>query len=362
MQDTPHLHELTLTELTRLFADRGLPAHQARIVFRGLHRNSIRNLHEMPQASAACRRFLSSLGPLPVLSVEETQHAQDGTIKLRVRTPGGEVIETVVIPAGRRATVCVSCQAGCAVGCPFCFTGTMGLQRNLTAWEIVEQYRIASELLLTATEPPPDDRPRRSPVTNLVFMGMGEPLHNIRNVAQACRILNESVGAGLSRRHIVVSTAGVGNRIVDFWKEDVASLALSLHATTDDVRSRLVPLNQRWRVEDLREILLGIPWRNRETVTIAYLLLEGINDTQSDALRLARWCQGLPAKINLLEFNPVPAGGYKRASPEKLAAFRQWLHEYGAFNTLRRSRGSDVMAACGQLAGREQTIPPTNKQ
>ncbi|HYF52173.1 MAG TPA: 23S rRNA (adenine(2503)-C(2))-methyltransferase RlmN, partial [Planctomycetota bacterium] len=185
---------------------------------------------------------------------------------------------------------------------------------------------------------------------NIVFMGMGEPLHNEEAVLRACRIFNENLGAGFSRRHIVVSTAGVGARIRPLYDSGVASLAVSLHATTDEVRDKLVPLNRQCNLAALRKILRDIPWRSRESLTVAYLLLDGVNDTREDARRLREWCEGLPAKVNLLEFNPFPGSTFKRASPEKLAQFRQWLHDEGLFNTHRRSRGDDVMAACGQLA------------
>lgn len=217
----------------------------------------------------------------------------------------------------------------------------MKLQRNLEPWEITEQFRLASQ-----------HAPR--PITNLVFMGMGEPFHNEAHVLQACRIFGEDIGAGFSRRHIVVSTAGVGNRIRPFWETGAASLSLSLHATTDEVRNTLVPLNRRWNLDALRKILLDIPWRKNETITIAYLLLSGVNDSQADAQRLADWCRGLPAKVNLLDFNAFPGGTYAKVSDSQRAAFRQWLHDYGVFHTLRHSRGDDVMAACGQLAARRR--------
>jgi 23S rRNA (adenine2503-C2)-methyltransferase len=242
------------------------------------------------------------------------------------------------------------------VGCAFCHTGTLGLKRNLEPWEIVEQFRIASEVL--RDEVHSITRSPDHPITNVVFMGMGEPLHNMDNVVQACRIFGEGVGAGLSRRHIVVSTVGVGNKLRQFWETGVASLAISLHATTDELRAQLVPVSRQWDLAALRQILLDIPWRSRESVTIAYLLLDGVNDTHADAQRLAKWLAGMPAKLNLLEFNPYPGSCYRRAGPEKLAAFRQWLYELGVFNTLRHSRGGDVLAACGQLAGRVSFSPP----
>jgi 23S rRNA (adenine2503-C2)-methyltransferase len=373
--------------LTQAFERNGLSAHQAAQCFKGLHRLGLRDIAAIPELSDKARAFLKTFGALPTLTIDDAHRASDGTVKLRVKTSGGELVESVLIPAKERLTLCVSSQAGCAAACGFCHTGTMGLLRNLHAWEILEQFRLATDYwranapgetdsLLQrrkGAKDAPEEIPsplvgerreeraarvrseglrarEKSPVTNIVFMGMGEPLHNELNVTQSCRILNDDIGPGFSRRHIVVSTAGVGNRIAPFWGQQVASLAVSLHATTDAVRDAIVPLNKQWNLAALKKILLEIPWSNRESVTIAYLLLDGVNDTQDDARRLGEWIQGLPAKVNLLEFNPFPGSGFKRASPEKLAAFRQWLNDFGVFNTLRQSRGQDAMAACGQLA------------
>ncbi len=350
---SPVLSSLLLPELTALFERSGVSAFQARLVFQALHRHGTIVPAEMSEVSAAGRRFLETLPPLPSVAIDEALHAQDGTIKLRIKLPRGEAVEAVIIPANGRLTLCVSSQVGCAAACSFCHTGTMGLLRNLEAWEILDQVRVAQKYLTEKAAR--GEKPR---LTNLVFMGMGEPLHNEENVVRACRILTEGVGLGLSRRQIVVSTAGVGNRIRPFWENGVASLALSLHATTDEVRSRIVPLNKSWNLAELRRILLEIPWRPRETITIAYLLLDGVNDSKDDAERLAKWIEGLPVKVNLLEFNPFPGSGFNRSSPERLTEFRQWLHDLGVFNTLRHSRGDDVMAACGQLAtaGRKKRV------
>ncbi len=341
---------LTLQELTGEFARASLSAHQATLTFKAMHRHGALDAAQMPEISAACRKFLTSLPAVLRLSIEEALRAADGTIKLRVKTGSGHAVEAVVIPARRRLTLCVSSQAGCAAACAFCHTGTMGLLRNLETWEIVDQVRAAQAHLnqILDSEWLGPEVPRR--LTNVVFMGMGEPLHNEEPVVRACRILNDGAGLGLSRRHIVMSTAGVGNRIRPFWEQGVASLALSLHATTDEARTQIVPLNRSWNLAELKNILQSIPWRAHESVTIAYLLLDGVNDTQADAERLSQWVEGLPAKVNLLEFNPYPGATFNRSSHERLAQFRQWLYELGVFNTLRHSRGDDVMAACGQLA------------
>ncbi|MFH0939666.1 MAG: 23S rRNA (adenine(2503)-C(2))-methyltransferase RlmN [Planctomycetota bacterium] len=338
---------MPLSDLKTVFVTHGLSQHQAQLTFQAIHRHGELDYAKMDGVSDRCRSFLQSLPPLPSLRLEETRRAQDGAIKLRLTSPHFETkpstienqrsFESVIIPGPRRVTLCISCQIGCAAACAFCHTGAMGLTRNLAAWEIVEQVRVARSI--------------ERKIANLVFMGMGEPLHNETEVVQACRILNDDLGAGFSKRHITVSTAGVGDRIRSFWEQRVASLTISLHATTDAARDQLIPtLNRRWNLAALRRILLDIPWRHRETVTIAYLLLDGVNDTPDDAKRLADWCAGLPVKINLLEFNSFPSSSFRRASAEKLAAFRQRLRAYGLFNTLRRSRGDDVLAACGQLA------------
>ncbi len=339
------LPSLTRAELHDIFTANGLNAHQALLVFQALHRRGARALEAMPELSGASWRVLETLPPIPTLALDAVHRASDGTLKLRIAA-GGSAIEAVVIPSPARVTLCVSSQIGCAAGCTFCHTGTMGLLRNLDAWEIVEQVRLGNDAW--AREPGSSGRP----ISNLVFMGMGEPLHNEANVVKACRILGDPHGQRFSLRHLVVSTAGVGARIRPFWELGVGALAVSLHATTDAVRGQIVPLNRLCGVDELRRILLDIPWRNRESVTIAYLLLEDVNDSQDDARRLAEWVEGLPAKINLLEFNPYPGSAFRRSSPERLAAFRQWLHDHGVFNTLRRSRGEDAMAACGQLAAR----------
>mgnify|MGYP000440743184 CR=1 FL=1 len=337
--DSPHepLHSLPLGELTAFFEEAGLSSHQARTTFQALHRLGIRSPEKMTEISSACRAFLKTLPPLAELRVDTAHTASDGTVKLRLLTPSNDAVESVIIPGPHRVTLCVSSQVGCAAGCTFCHTGTMGLLRNLSAWEIVDQHRLASQH--TA-----------NPITNIVFMGMGEPLHNEASVTQALRILGEPVGAGFSKRHLVMSTAGVGNRIRPFWEQKVASLSLSLHATTDETRDAIVPLNKQWNLAALKQILLEIPWRRNEFVFIAYLLLEGVNDSRADAERLAAWTAGLPAKVNLLEFNPYPGSHFGRTSETQRREFRHWLDEFGVFNTLRISRGDDVMAACGQLA------------
>ena len=368
VRDIP-LQALSRAELERLFVSRGLKAHQARLAFQNLHRRGARKLDEFSGLSAAALRFLESLPALPELQLESLVRSADGTLKLRIGIPARAAnaagvpnsassattatvaltsIEAVIIPSPKRVTLCVSSQAGCAAACSFCHTGTMGLWRNLEAWEIVEQHRLASRVWAREG----GGFARDNGISNIVFMGMGEPLHNEEQVVRACEILGDAHGAAFPVRRLVVSTAGVGARIRPFWERGVGALAVSLHATTDALRDQLVPMNRQCNLSQLRQILLEIPWRNRESLTVAYLLLEDVNDSREDARRLADWTAGLPAKINLLEFNAFPGSQFKRASAERLTRFRRWLDERGAFHTLRQSRGSDAMAACGQLAGK----------
>ena len=341
------LHALTLDELSERFQTAELHPLQAKRVFQGLHRQGVRALDEIPELSRYTREFLAGFAPLPTLKLETVLRSEDGTLKLRLLTLEDEAIEAVVIPSANRVTLCVSSQVGCAAGCSFCHTASMGLLRNLEAWEIVDQHRIAQAVWER-------ERSENQPawITNLVFMGMGEPLHNEAAVVQACRIFGEPLGLGFPPRRLVVSTAGVGPRIRPLWELNIAALAVSLHSTDDAVRDRLIPLNRLCNVAQLREILLALPWRNHESLTVAYVLLEGVNDTEADARGLAAWVQGLPAKVNLLEFNPFPGTAYRRSSTERFQAFRGWLRELGVFNTVRHSRGGDAMAACGQLAAK----------
>jgi 23S rRNA (adenine2503-C2)-methyltransferase len=252
----------------------------------------------------------------------------------------GRRVQSVVMPDGDRLTLCVSTQVGCGFGCAFCLTGTMGLARNLSAGEIVGQVWAARASL-----------PAGARLTHVVFMGMGEPLANYAATVKALRTLVAPLGFGFSPRRITVSTVGLVKGLERLARENLrVNLAVSLHATTDDVRSRLMPVNRGWGLDDLLAACRRFPLPVRQRMTFEYTLLDGVNDSAEDARRLARRLQGLRAKVNLIPFNEWPGAAFRRPAPERILAFQRALLDAGLTATIRWSKGEDVGAACGQLA------------
>jgi 23S rRNA (adenine2503-C2)-methyltransferase len=277
--------------------------------------------------------------------MDAVQEARDGTRKLRFRTADGRAIESVLIPddkEGRdKLTLCVSSQVGCALDCAFCATATLGFGRHLSAGEIVEQVYRATRL------------GGRRP-TNLVFMGMGEPMHNFDNVARALALLHHPWGAAFSPRRITVSTVGVVPGIEKLGALSPApNLAISLNATTDEVRDRLMPVNRRWPIAALLEAARRFPLTHGRRVTFEYVLLAGVNDTDADAARLPRLLRGIPTKVNLIPWNPFAGPAFARPSAERIRTFQERLRAGGLPVYIRTPRGDDIDAACGQLAARE---------
>jgi 23S rRNA (adenine2503-C2)-methyltransferase len=272
------------------------------------------------------------------------ERSADGATKLLLRT-GGDLIEAVHMPrqvvAGRRVTLCISSQVGCAMGCGFCATASMGFIRHLSAGEIVAQVLVAVQAL----------GPRHPSELTLVFMGMGEPLHNLRRVAKAIEVLCDPAGLGVSARRITVSTSGLVPQIDELGALAVRPLlAISLNATTDERRRELMPINRRYPLAELRAALQRFPLRPRERITVEYVLLEGVNDTLDDAQRLLEFCEAFPHHINLIPFNPHAHASYRPPTEEQLERFTRVLVDRGpGVVTIRRSRGQDVQGACGQL-------------
>jgi 23S rRNA (adenine2503-C2)-methyltransferase len=265
-------------------------------------------------------------------------HSTDGTCKLELRTEDGGGIETVLIPEGQRRTLCVSSQVGCSLDCTFCATARLGFGRNLDAAEIVDQVLHGAEQLA------PGERP-----THVVFMGMGEPLLNLANVIQAIRILTHAEAGGLSPRRITVSTAGVVPRMAELGRATGVRLAVSLHATTDELRDRLVPLNRRFPLRALQEACASYPLARRDRISFEYALIRDVNDSPADAGRLAKLALPLPAKVNLIPLNEIPGSPWRRSGEARVESFTEWLAAAGVTATVRRSRGADIFAACGQL-------------
>lgn len=284
------------------------------------------------------------------------QVSNDGTRKYLLRIDGGHEVEAVYIPDENRGTLCISSQVGCTLNCTFCHTGTQKLVRNLTAGEIVAQVMVARDDL---EEWPENGTPKegRRRITNVVLMGMGEPLYNFENVRDAMNVVMDNEGISISRRRITLSTSGVVPEIVRAGEEIGCLLAISFHATTDEVRDVLVPINKKWNIETLLDTLRAYPrLSNSERITFEYVMLKDVNDSDADARRLVRLISGIPAKINLIPFNPWPGSPYERSSWSRIEAFAEIINNAGYASPVRTPRGEDIMAACGQLKSASEKL------
>lgn len=338
------LRSLTPAELATRVKDAGAPAYRGEQVFRWLHGEAVESLEEMSNVPRELRDQLAAAAPLRPLRTDVIQEARDGTRKLRFKTVDDRSIEAVLIPDDdeerNKLTLCVSSQVGCAMDCGFCATATLGFGRNLTAGEIVEQVYRATKLA------------GRRP-TNLVFMGMGEPMHNLDNVTRALGLLQHHWGLHFSPRRITVSTVGLVPGIEKLGKlQPAPNLAISLNATTDEVRDRIMPVNRKWPIAKLLEAARAFPLAHGRRVTFEYVLLAGVNDTDADADRLVRLLRGMPCKVNLIPWNPFQGPEFQRPSAERIRTFQERLRASGMAVYIRTPRGDDIDAACGQLAAR----------
>jgi 23S rRNA (adenine2503-C2)-methyltransferase len=339
------VRDMTLEETTELALSLGESRFRGEQVYRWVHQHGVTSWDEMTNLSKAARDKLAAAATITTLAIDELQTSKDGTRKLRFLTPDGRAIESVLIPDGDKTTQCISSQVGCALDCDFCATAKLGFSRHLSAGEIVDQvYR--ARALLEQVEPG-----RR--ITNLVYMGMGEPMHNYANVVKSVRLLNHDLGAGLSARRITISTAGLVPGIEKLGHEDLGiGLAISLNATTDAVRDVVMPINKKYPIERLLGAVKAYPLERRRRVTFEYVLLAGVNDSREDAGRLARLLKGFPCKVNVIPWNPHPLSEYKRPEPDAIQAFQSEVRRLGLPVYLRMPRGDDIDAACGQLANR----------
>ena len=330
----------TEPELRERFGAAGIEPYRAGQVLRWLFARGVREAGAMSDLPRELRARLGAEWSARALIPAEQHLSQDGTCKLVLQAGDGARIESVMIPEDDRRTLCVSSQVGCGLDCSFCATGRMGLVRNLRAEEIVDQVLHASDLLA----------PHGERVTHLVFMGMGEPLLNLDEVVRATRVLCDPAAGALSPRRITVSTAGVVPRMAELGRRVTCRLAVSLHATTDEVRDELVPLNRRFPIATLLEACRRYPLPRRDRISFEYTLIREVNDTPADARRLVKLLHGLRAKVNLIPLNEHPGTRYRRPEPERIERFARLLAECKAPVSVRRSRGDDVFAACGQLA------------
>ncbi|HEV8611933.1 MAG TPA: 23S rRNA (adenine(2503)-C(2))-methyltransferase RlmN [Gemmatimonadales bacterium] len=320
--------------LRRWVQEHGLPAYRAEQLQRRLWVAPVGAWHEATELPLGLREQLDAELPLPRLTPETVQQSADGTRKYLWRLSDGEAIESVLIPSGKRRTLCLSSQAGCALGCVFCATGRMGFRRNLSAWEIAGQAR---ELVLEN----PDTKP-----SNIVFMGMGEPLLNWPAVSTALSILNDPAGLGIGARHITVSTVGIIPGMAELARRpEQFRLAISLHAAAPEARLGLLPIQRKYRLEDV--LKAALPFRKR--LTFEYVLIAGKNDSDADADRLAKLAQRMGAHVNLLPLHPGGAPGLSPSSGNRIRAFAERLRNQGVEAVVRKSRGLDIDAACGQL-------------
>jgi 23S rRNA (adenine2503-C2)-methyltransferase len=323
----------------------GAEPFRARQLWHWIYNRGAADFGVMTSLSKPFRERLSARYELSRPAVSRSLVSSDGTRKWLLRFPDGEEVETVHIPEEDRGTLCVSSQVGCTLTCSFCHTGTQRLVRNLTAEEIVGQVMIARDAL-GEWPSPQDDRQ----VTNIVLMGMGEPLYNYDNVAEALKIVMDPEGLSISRRKITLSTSGVVPMIHRCGAELAVNLAVSLHAVRDDIRDRLVPLNRKYPIAELLEACRTYPGSsNARRITFEYAMLKGVNDSPSDARALVRLLAGIPAKVNLIPFNPWPGAPYECSSDAAIKAFSDIVFAAGYSAPVRTPRGRDILAACGQL-------------
>ncbi|MBM4286084.1 MAG: 23S rRNA (adenine(2503)-C(2))-methyltransferase RlmN [Deltaproteobacteria bacterium] len=334
-----NLKDVTLDELTESFTAWGHSPYRARQVLKWVYKG-VDDFGGMTDLSRSFREELAQRTHLSRLRLDHCQHSTDGARKFRWLLEDGLAIESVLIPEADHLTLCLSSQVGCAQGCRFCLTALQGFVRQLTPAEIIDQVLAVRRLT-----------PEGPPLTNLVFMGMGEPLANFAHLVRAVKTIQAPWGLNFSRRRITVSTVGLAPLIPRLGREAPVNLTLSLNAVDDDTRTRLMPVNRRYPLKEVLAACRAFPLPRHRRITFAYVLLEGVNDAEAQAVQLARLLKGFRAKINLIPFNPHPRLPFRAPAPERVLAFQDILREahYPVF--IRESRGADIAAACGQLIG-----------
>jgi len=349
MTDTSKTNLLGMTpvQLADYFKEIGEKPFRATQVLKWIHQQGAESFDEMTNISKSLREKLNTQAELRGPEVVSQDTSRDGTRKWVIRVDGGSCVETVLIPEGDRGTLCVSSQVGCSLNCSFCSTGKQGFNRNLSAAEIIGQVRIAIKSF------GPMDPANKRVVTNVVMMGMGEPLMNFERVVSAMNLMMEDNAYGLSKRRVTLSTAGVVPAIDKLGEVTDVSLAVSLHAPNDELRDILVPVNKKYPIEELiaacNRYLEKL--NDKRVITIEYTMMEGVNDLPEHAKQLAKLLKRVPCKLNIIPFNPFPNSGYKRPKAAAIELFKNTMHKAGIRTTVRRTRGDEIDAACGQLVG-----------
>ncbi len=344
MQSQPkqNLLDLDRPAMADWFVARGEKPFRAQQVLKWIHQLGVDDFSAMTNLSKSLRESLQAEACIEGPVVAADQCASDGTRKWLFELSDGNRIESVYIPESERATLCISSQVGCALNCSFCSTASQGFNRNLSTGEIISQLWMASRLLAADGQPA---------VSNVVFMGMGEPLLNFDNVLAAINLMQDDFAYALSKRRVTLSTAGVVPGLERLAEVTDISLALSLHAPDDLLREKLVPLNRKYPIKEVLQACRTYVGEGRRRVTIEYVMLDGVNDSDQQARTLARLLRNVPSKVNLIPFNPFPQTRYRRSSMARIDRFRDILHHAGIVTITRRTRGDDIDAACGQLAG-----------
>ena len=337
----------TEDELVEVARALGEAPFRGKQLFRAIYGRRVLDFNQMTELSKPLREKLAAAWRVTETTVANVFSSTDGTRRYLLRLGDGQEVEAVFIPEERRDTICISCQVGCAVGCTFCMTARLGIKRNMTAGEIISQVAIVLNEVYGAGVAAPHG-------ANLVFMGMGESFLNYDEVTKSVRVMAHEEGLGISPKRVTLSTAGIIPRISQLGAEPVRPrLAISLSATTDERRTELIPLNRRYPLGELMQACREYPLGERERLTFEYVMLDGVNDADEDARRLVKLLNGVRAKVNLIPHNPAPELPYRSSPMEQILRFQKILTEHGLPAFIRRPRGQDISAACGQLAARQ---------
>ena len=339
----PNIKDLSFKELAAFLVERKQPVYRAKQIRQWLFQKQAAAFSEMTNLSRPLRELLADNFTISGLKIVRRAESHDGTVKFLFGLSDGANIESVLIPEARRLTLCISTQVGCGFGCAFCATAVLELKRNLTSSEIVDQVIEASRSLGE------DQR-----ISHVVLMGMGEPLANYAQTVNALEIITDGEwGLGISPRRVTLSTVGLVPQIKKLMEETRVNLAISLHAPTNELRGELMPVNRKYSLEQLLDCCRKLPIPRRKRITFEYVLLGGVNDSELQARQLARRLRGIPSKVNVIPFNPHPGGAFSRPAPEQIERFQNVLRDEGVQINVRRPRGDDIQAACGQLQGEE---------
>ncbi|TRZ75983.1 MAG: 23S rRNA (adenine(2503)-C(2))-methyltransferase RlmN [Bacteroidetes bacterium] len=342
MVEKADIRSLSLAEIEKFFREKNEKPFRARQVYEWIWKKTCRSFDEMTNLSRENRQLLTAHFCFPVLQKEKELRDPDGTVKFTFRLPDNELIESVLIPADSRTTACISSQAGCALACRFCATGMLGFRKNLTFTEIFDQVVLLNRQ---------SEKYHGKPLSNIVYMGMGEPLMNYEEVLKSIEKITSEESLGMSPQRITVSSVGIPAMIRKMADDKGRfHFALSLHAATNAKRDRIIPINKKHNLQELTEALKYYHAKTGKRVTIEYILFKDFNDSLEDAKDLAVFCKSFPVKINLIGYNPVEKSGFSQSTPEKTRAFREFLENKNMVINVRKSRGTNIDAACGQLA------------